>query len=124
VLPPEATEPTAITADRAARTLTVTWADGVTSEISFEALRWACPCAVCKGEGGQPGVLASTKRLTPEQTEMTDLRAVGLYAVSPLWADGHDTGIYPYNQLRQLGDSEARKRQGQSQGDVSAGDGR
>ena len=38
VLPPEATEPTAITADRATRTLTIAWADGVTSEISFEAL--------------------------------------------------------------------------------------
>ena len=43
--------------------------------------------------------------LTPEQTDMVDLRAVGLYAVSPLWADGHDTGIYPYRLLRDLGQS-------------------
>jgi DUF971 family protein len=113
-LPPEATEPTAITAERATRTLTITWADGATSEIGFEALRWACPCAVCKGEGGQPGVLQFTRQLTPEQTEMIDLRPVGLYAVSPVWKDGHDTGIYPYAQLRQLGDAEARKWSGQA----------
>ena len=115
MLPPEATEPTAITAERATKTLTVTWADGVTSEISFETLRWACPCAICKGEGGQPGVLQFTAALTAEQTEMVDLRPVGLYAVSPVWADGHDTGIYPYRQLRQLSDAEARKRAGEEQ---------
>ncbi len=115
MLPHEAFEPTAITAERATKTLTVTWADGVTSEIPFEALRWACPCAICKGEGGQPGVLQFTAALTPEQTEMVDLRPVGLYAVSPVWADGHDTGIYPYPQLRQLGDAEARKRAAEGQ---------
>jgi DUF971 family protein len=112
VLPPDAYEPTAISAERTTKTLTVTWADGATSVISFEALRWACPCAVCKGEGGQPGVLQFTTALTPQQTEMVDLRAVGLYAVSPLWADGHDTGIYPYRLLRELGDAEARRRSG------------
>jgi DUF971 family protein len=102
--PPDANEPTAISAERATRTLTIEWADGATSRISFEALRWACPCAVCKGEGGQPGALQFTSALTPQQTEMNDLRGVGLYAVAPLWADGHDTGIYPFRLLRELGD--------------------
>ena len=101
----EAFEPTAIDAERASRTLTITWSDGVIGTIDFTALRWACPCAVCQGEGGQPGVLRTTTALTPEQTDMVDLRAVGLYAVSPLWADGHDTGIYPYRLLRELGQS-------------------
>jgi DUF971 family protein len=105
VEPAEALQPTAIDAERARRTLTVTWADGETSAISFEALRWACPCAVCQGEGGQPGVLRTTTALTAEQTDMVDLRAVGLYAVSPLWADGHDTGIYPFRLLRELGNA-------------------
>jgi DUF971 family protein len=41
---------------------------------------------------------------------MVDLRGVGLYAVSPLWADGHDTGIYPYRLLRELGDAPTRRR--------------
>ena len=110
MLPPEATEPTAITAERAAAALTITWADGVTSVIPFEALRWACPCAICQGEGGQPGVLRFTSALTPEQTRMADLRPVGLYAVAPVWEDGHDTGLYPYRQLRALGDEAARRR--------------
>ena len=106
-LPPAAFEPVEITAERATRRLTITWADGATSAISFEALRWACPCAVCKGEGGQPGVLQFTRELTPEQTEMIELRPVGLYAIAPVWQDGHDTGIYPYHQLRHLGDAAA-----------------
>jgi DUF971 family protein len=103
-LPPQATEPVAIDAERASGLLTITWADGATSRIDFETLRWNCPCAVCQGEGGQPGVLRFTTALTPEQTAMVDLRAVGLYAISPVWQDGHDTGIYPYLLLRQLGD--------------------
>lgn len=107
---PEETEPTAITAERASGLLTIEWADGVASVIGFEALRWACPCAICQGEGGQPGVLRFTTALTPEQTELVDLRGVGLYAVAPVWKDGHDTGIYPFSQLRELGDAEAARR--------------
>jgi DUF971 family protein len=95
----------AIAAERATGQLTITWADGQVYTTSFEQLRWACPCAVCQGEGGQPGLLARTRRLEPQQFELVDLRAVGLYGVSPLWADGHDTGIYPYPLLRRLGEA-------------------
>ena len=109
---PEAFEPIAISADRASKTLAITWADGAAAVIGFEALRWACPCAVCRGEGGQPGVLQFTTALTAEQTAMVDLRAVGLYAVSPLWADGHDTGIYPYRLLRELGNRSSQVASG------------
>lgn len=103
---PEATQPTAITADRASSTLVIVWVDGATSQITFDSLRWNCPCAVCRGEGGQPGLLTLTRALTPDQIAMVDLRPVGLYAVSPLWQDGHDTGIYPFTQLRKLGDAQ------------------
>jgi hypothetical protein len=47
-----------------------------------------------------PGWLDSAPTLTPEQTRMTDIHLVGNYAVSPHWGDGHSTGFYTFNLLR------------------------
>ena len=51
---------------------------------------------------GSPGVLQFTSQLTPEQTTLVDLREVGLYALQPIWQDGHDTGIYSFDLLRKI----------------------
>ena len=59
------------------RLMQVRWSDGHDAVYDFEFLRWQCPCAECRGEGGLPGVLAQTTALRPEQTEMTDLHVVG-----------------------------------------------
>ena len=96
-------EPTAITADVDTRLLRVEWSDGHESTHDFERLRWACPCATCRGEMGRPGMLDQIDRLTPEQTELVDIQQVGRYAIQPIWEDGHDTGIYTYPYLRSLG---------------------
>jgi DUF971 family protein len=94
------TAPLRIHADRAAATLAIDWADGHASVYDFTALRWLCPCAYCRGEAGLPGWLDSAPTLTPEQTRMTDIHLVGNYAVSPHWGDGHSTGFYTFNLLR------------------------
>ena len=80
----------------------ITWLDGHHSSYGFELLRWSCPCAICRGEGGTPGVLATTEKLTPEQTELVDLGPVGNYAMTVTWKDGHSTGIYTWEYLRRL----------------------
>lgn len=80
----------------------ITWLDGHQSTFGFEFLRWQCPCATCRGEGGAPGVLATTEQLTPEQTELVDLGPVGNYAMAIAWKDGHSTGIYSWDYLRHL----------------------
>ena len=99
---PATPETTAVSihAEKADRTLTIEWSDGHRTTYDFEALRWLCPCAHCRGEAGMPGWLDSAPTLTAEQTSLTDLHAVGNYAVSPHWADGHRTGYYPYVLLR------------------------
>lgn len=97
---PTATEPVAIRAERAEGTLYVTWADGHESEYSLEYLRWRCACAPCRGEMGRPGLLDTLERLRPEQYQLRDIRPVGRYAIQPVWADGHDTGIYAFDYLR------------------------
>ncbi len=94
------TTPVNIHADRGAGTLAIEWADGHATTYGFEALRWLCPCAYCRGEAGMPGWLDSAPTLTPAQIQLTDLHLVGNYAVSPHWADGHKTGYYPFRLLR------------------------
>lgn len=84
------------------REMRVTWSDGHQGVYRFETLRWRCPCAECAGEGGAPGKLAFTTALTPQQTEMVDLRVVGRYGFTPVWADGHATGIYTFRALRAM----------------------
>jgi DUF971 family protein len=82
------------------RLMRVRWSDGHDAIYDFETLRWQCPCAECRGEGSLPGKLDSTTELTPRQTEMVDLHEVGRYGLTPVWADGHQTGIYSYRSLR------------------------
>lgn len=96
------THPTAIEADRAAGTLTIAWDNGQRSVYTASQLRWACPCAVCSGEWGRPGVLASLTSLAPDELQLVDVSLVGSYAVCLVWASGHDTGIYTFDYLRSL----------------------
>jgi DUF971 family protein len=84
------------------RAIDIKWLDGHQSSFDFEFLRWSCPCAICRGEGASPGVLATTERLTPEQTALTDVGPVGNYAMSIAWQDGHTTGIYSWDYLRRI----------------------
>jgi len=93
-------EPRAVEADDATQTVYIEWSDDHTSRHGITHLRWLCPCAECRGEWGAPGVLDHTETLTPEQTELTDVRQVGRYALMPIWGDGHNSGIYTYEYLR------------------------
>ncbi len=94
------TAPTSIHADRAAGTLELDWADGHETTYETVALRWLCPCAFCRGEAGMPGWLDSAPTLTAEQTRLVDVQLVGNYAIGPTWGDGHHTGYYTFDLLR------------------------
>lgn len=93
--------PTRIHADRPNRTLEIEWADGHQTRYDFTTLRWLCPCAYCRGEAGMPGWLDSAPTLSETQTTLTNLELVGAYAVAPTWADGHHTGYYTFERLRE-----------------------
>ncbi len=92
--------PSRIHADRARGNLEIDWRDGHHTVYDFVTLRWLCPCAYCRGEAGIPGWLDSGPTLTPAQTQLTDLKLVGQYAIAPTWADGHHTGFYTFERLR------------------------
>ncbi|PZW30641.1 DUF971 family protein [Thermosporothrix hazakensis] len=94
--------PTSFLLDEEHRSLILTWSDEHESIHSWEKLRWACPCAWCAGEGGQPGMLQSRQSLSEEETTLVNLEPVGRYGLTPVWADGHRTGIFTYEKLRSM----------------------
>ncbi|MGI8914715.1 MAG: gamma-butyrobetaine hydroxylase-like domain-containing protein [Chloroflexota bacterium] len=99
---PNGNEPTAIVLLSGPKLVEITWADGHQSPYPFAQLRWACPCAHCRGEMGRPGILATTTTLTAAEQQLVDLQLVGRYALQPRWADGHETGIFAFEDLRAI----------------------
>ncbi|HKZ91652.1 MAG TPA: DUF971 domain-containing protein [Candidatus Limnocylindrales bacterium] len=93
--------PSRIHADRAGRELQIEWHDGHRTVYDFTTLRWLCPCAFCRGEAGQPGWLDSNPTLSQEQVTLSDISMVGHYAIQPIWADGHGSGFYTFERLRE-----------------------
>lgn len=100
-------KPSGITANRQISELTLTWNDGHVSNYTFSLLRYACPCAECRGGhdkmGAEPDpqVFTLPEEITPA-TKLRNLEAVGTYALTIEWEDGHYYGIYNWNYLRAL----------------------
>jgi DUF971 family protein len=108
---PGAATPTDIELERAGRRLRFVWADGRRSDYGWDYLRWRCPCATCSGEGEFPGTLKDRTSLNPDETDMVDIELVGRYAVRPTWADGHDTGIFTFRNLRAMAEQDGLVRE-------------
>lgn len=87
--------------------LAIRWEDGRESFITLESLRRACPCAGCKGETDVMGNLykGPEQTLGPAAFRLVKLQWVGSYAVQPVWADGHATGLYSFDYLRRIADA-------------------
>ena len=107
---PSPNVPVHIELDREHRRLLIRWLDEHESSYDWEYLRWRCPCASCSGEGSTPGMLESLPMFQPGQTDMVDINLTGRYAVTPVWGDGHDLGIYSFRMLRALCPCEACTR--------------
>ena len=80
----------------------VVWEDGHRSTYSGEQLRWACPCAECRGEAGAPGRLSRVKSLDPQELRLQDVSLIGQYALQIAFQSGHATGLYTFSLLRGL----------------------
>ncbi|HEV3178973.1 MAG TPA: DUF971 domain-containing protein [Steroidobacteraceae bacterium] len=91
--------PTEIRLRRAARLLEVSFADGSRYELPFEYLRVHSPSAEVKGHGPGQEVLVVGK----ENVGITAIEPVGQYAVKLVFDDGHDTGLYTWKYLGELG---------------------
>ena len=87
----------------------IDWKDGHHSSYSVALLRDECPCAVCTGAHGTEPQKTSfaQQRADPFQMykpapKMNDVEPVGNYAIRILWNDGHSSGIYSYDHLRNI----------------------
>ena len=98
-LTPSSPLPTALTVHQATKVLEIGFDDGASFRIPFELLRVYSPSAEVQGHGPGQETLQTGKR----EVSITDITAVGHYAVQPRFSDGHDSGIYSWDLLYDLG---------------------
>ena len=91
--------PVEIRLRRRSRVLEVAWADGTRYSLSFEYLRVHSPSAEVQGHGPGQDVLQIAK----ENVVLKGVEPVGNYAVRLSFDDGHDTGLYTWKYLAELG---------------------
>jgi len=78
----------------------IVWNDGHSGSYPSWYLREQCPCALCVEEF--TGERRIPEGSIPSTLERNDVQAVGNYALSFKWSDGHDTGIYTFDYLRRI----------------------
>jgi DUF971 family protein len=91
--------PTEIKLHRASRVLEIAYADGTRYSLPCEYLRVYSPSAEVRGHGGGEPMLIGGKH----EVNIVAIEPVGRYAVRLRFSDGHDTGLYTWDGLRELG---------------------
>ncbi len=83
--------------------LIIEWSDGHRGEVAWAHLRQQCPCAGCREERLQPPDpfrILKPSELVPLQP--VSITPVGYYAYKIVWSDGHDSGLFTLEHLRNL----------------------
>ena len=89
--------------NQGSRILTITWPDEVIHRLSCEYLRVYSPSAEVRGHGsGQ-----ETLQLEKESVNITAIEPIGHYAIKLVFDDEHDSGLYDWGLLRELGENQA-----------------
>ncbi len=90
---------------RQSRLLAVTFDDGAHYELPFEYLRVFSPSAEVRGHGGTVDGVPKILVIGKEKVNVTRIEPVGNYAVRLVFDDGHDSGIWSWPVLRELGEN-------------------
>ena len=96
--------PTALTVHGQSRVLEISFSDGASFKIPFELMRVYSPSAEVKGHGPGQETLQTGKR----EVTIEALEPVGNYAVKPVFSDGHQSGLFSWDYLYQLGAEQSR----------------
>ena len=87
--------------------LRITWSDGQVRDYSLRELRDKCPCATCREKRNAPPPsplqLPILSAAEAQPLRITAMKPVGNYAYSIDFSDGHNTGIYTLESLREMG---------------------
>jgi DUF971 family protein len=87
--------------------LAIDWSDGARTFATWRTLRQRCPCASCnerRQKPADPFKVLDDKEVAAGPPHPVKMTPRGHYAYQIVWNDGHDTGIYPLELLRQLGE--------------------
>ena len=101
--------PRAIKADP--QSLHIEWTDGVTHQLPWRTLRDRCPCATCREKRTNPpaepaGLLPVLSLEEAQPVRVRSMTPVGNYAYGIDFTDGHTSGIYTLEYLRELGEGQ------------------
>jgi DUF971 family protein len=96
--------PTALTVHSQSRLLEIAFSDGAAFKIPFELMRIYSPSADVQGHGPGQEVLQTGKR----DVNIVELEPIGNYAVKPVFSDGHESGLFTWDYLYQLGAEQSR----------------
>jgi DUF971 family protein len=91
--------PTDIVLHQKSRLLEIAFEDGTRYKLPFEFLRVFSPSAEVRGHGAGQETLQVGKR----NVMLTGLEPSGSYAIKLIFDDGHDTGLYTWEYLHELG---------------------
>ncbi len=107
---PDKYKPVSIEVYNTEQYLEVEWKDGHKTELSLFGLRKNCPCVMCRGGHDKMG------RFEPElfrveptrEFRITSAEAVGNHALKIDWDDGHNSGMYRWELIRQMDEAVQR----------------
>ncbi len=91
--------PSEIKLHNQSRFMEISFTDGQHFELPYELLRVYSPSAEVRGHGPGQEVLQTGKR----EVAIVAIEPVGTYAIQPRFSDGHNTGIYSWDYLYELG---------------------
>ena len=97
--------PQSIKLDKKRHVLVVDWNAGNSVEYRWNGLRDACPCAQCRDEQSSKNdnTIDMVFTLNPVKSFTLDsVELAGNYALKLYWSDGHNSGIYGWEYLRNL----------------------
>jgi DUF971 family protein len=97
-------KPVEISLHQKSHVMSIAFEDGENFDLSYEYLRVHSPSAEVQGHGPGQGTL----QLAKENVIITGVEPVGSYAIQPTFDDGHDTGIYSWDTLYDLGKNHDR----------------
>lgn len=98
-LHPDSPLPTEIRLHQKSRLLEIGFSDGASFRLPYELLRVYSPSAEVRGHAPGQETLQTGKR----NVEIVSVEPVGNYAIKPVFSDGHDTGLYSWDILYDLG---------------------
>lgn len=87
--------------------LVIEWSDGLRRQYTLSDLRSNCPCATCREKhSAEPAPTTTLPVLSLNEAaplKIVAMKPIGNYAYSIVFSDGHDSGIYTFEHLRELG---------------------